>query len=528
MAVTAVRNPKVTLNMIERDQTVGLDDHRNLLVGQMLTGTATAGQKIELPRTAAEINAAFGARSHIAMIGRAYRDVNPYTAVDVKPLADAGGATKGTAVLLTAGTATEAKTIFVDVVSSKNHSYEIDVEVGDTEADFSTKLLAKIALDTNVPVTAAKSTATNTDDTHTFTAANGGTICNSWLIRVRDAYGQPASVAGLTFTITGWTGGATDPTLTTILDDLENIRYHGVLWPSAYSTSVVKSWINARFNLDNDIKDGVVFQWVEDTFSNIKTAANAMNSPSFVMMTNETMNTSHWKGPHIPEAPDVLAVRFMAARALRFEEGISISEYVTTNEFNDQFGGIHTCTLPYFNTPIKNVGQPERGAGYTYPEQLELEQAGVSVVGQNLPNNSVISSVMVTTFLNDDAGNEDDTWHYLNWRDTHSVVREYYVNNLREEFAQHRLTSGRAVAGYAIADEPTIRGFCLEMYDNLSDQAITVQGEMSNGTRARKYYDDNLTVLITAEQRKVTLNMITPFVSQLGEIAGSIKFTFDA
>jgi phage tail sheath gpL-like len=520
MAQTAIREPKVTLNMIPRDQTVGLENHRNLIVGQMLSGSASAGLVQDLPNTNAEINALFGARSHLAMLCRAYRSVNKYTAVDVIALADASG-TNATAVLLVAGTATEAKTIYVDVVSSQNHSYEIDVEVGETEATFTAKLLAKVALDTQCPFTIAKSTDSATDDTSTFTSSHDGTVSNSWMIRIRDAFGRPVSVAGLTFTLTGWTGGATDPSLTSVLDPTENIRYHGVVWPSAYSTSVVKTWINARFNLDNDIKDGVVFQWVADTFANVKTAATAMNSPSFLMMTNEAMNTAYWKGPHLPESPDVIAVKFMAARARRFEADISISDLVVTNEFNDQFGGRHTCTLPYFNTPFQNVGQPERGAGYTYAERLELEGAGVSVIGQNLPNNAVIAAPMVTTYLNDTAGNEDDSWRWLNWRDTHAVIREFFVNNLREEFAQYRLTSGRAVSGYAIADEELIRAFCYQLYDDLSDEAITVAGRA-----ARKVFEENLAVGIVADQRKVTLNMVVPMVSQLGLITGSIKFTF--
>lgn len=522
MAVTAIRNPKVTLNLVSRDQTVGLEDYRVLLVGQMLSGTAAAGLVPDLPRTAGEINALFGARSHLAAMARKFREINPYTEVDCIALADATG-TNATAKVVSTGTATEAKTVYFDVVSSQYHSYEVDIEVGDTPALLSAKILAKIALDTTCPFTAAASMTTVTDDTVTFTSVHDGTISNAWLVRSHDAYGNGLTgVAGLTWTWTGWASGATDPTLTSILDPVENIRYHAIVWPQAYATTVAKSFINARFNLDNDIKDGVVYQWVADSFANVKTAAAAMNSPSFAMLTNETMAASYWKGPHLPEMPDVLAVTFVASEARRFEDDISISDLVVTNEPLDQFGGRHTASLPYFNTPFLNVGVPDRGAGYTYAEQLELEEAGVSVIGANVRHNGIISSVMVTTYLNDGAGNDDDTWHFLNWRRTHSVIREFFVNNLREDFAQHRLTSGSVVAGYAIANEALIRAVCGGYYDLLADEVLTVKGR-----EARKYFDEHLAVTITQAERKVEIAADVPMMSQLGIINGSIKFSFD-
>lgn len=519
---TAIRNPRVTLNLVQRDQTVSIEDHRVLIVGQLLSaGSASAGFNPDLPRTAAEINALFGARSHLALMCRAFRKVNPWTKVDIIALTEASG-TAATAKIVLVADATEAKTIYVDVVSSQNHSYKIDVEVGDDEAAITAKILAAIALDTEAPFTAAKSTTTNTDDTITFTASGKGTYANGWLIRVRDSYNRAAAVAGCTFTLTGWASGATDPTLTSILDPVENMRYNGVVWPSTWATSVPKAWINARFNLDNQILDGVVFQWVHDTFSNVKTLASAMNSPSWVMMTNETMNNAHWKGAHLPEAPDVLAAIFCAVRARRFEDGISISDLVVNNEQRDQFGGRHTASLPYFNTPFTDVGQPYTGAGYTDAERRELEDAGVSCVGPNVQNNGVIASVMVTTYLNDSSGNPDDTWHWLNWRDTHSVIREFFVNNIREDFAQHRLTSGVAVPNMAMIDEATMRAALLRYYQILSGDGLTVQGRPQ-----RQYFERELVVKLVPELRRVELYADAPMVSQFGEAIGSIKFNFN-
>lgn len=521
--MTAIRNPRVTLNLVQRDQIVSIEDQRVLIVGQKLAaGSAAAGLVVDIPRTSAEINALFGARSHLALTCRAFRKVNPYTKLDVISLAEASG-TAATAKVVFAGTATEAKTIYIDAVSSRNHSYRIDVQSGDALATIAGKLNTAVAADASAPFTAALTTTTTANDTVTFTASGKGTYANGWLIRMHDAYNRPASVAGVTMTLTGWAGGATDPTLTGILDSVDSIRYQTVVWPSTWTTTLSKDWINARFNVDNDIKDGVVVQWVHDSFANVKSAATAMNSPSWLMLTNETMNETHWKGAHLPEAPDVLAAIFAGIRSRRFEEGISISDLVVINEGRDQFGGRHIAALPYFNTPFVDVEQPYPGSGYIYAEQLELEAAGVSVVGANHRNNSVISSVMVTTYVNDAAGNPDDTWHYLNWRDTHSVIREFFVNNLREDFAQHRLTTGVAVPNMAIADEPSIRAALLGYYNILSGDAVTVAGRES-----RKYFEDNLSVMLKPSLRRVELYADCPMVSQFGNAIGTIKFHFDA
>ena len=123
----AIRNPRISLNLVQRDQIVSIEDQRVLIVGQKLAaGSAAAGLVVDIPRTNAEINALFGARSHLALMCRAFRKVNPWTKLDVIALADAVGTSASSKIVL-AGDATEDKTIYVDVVSSRNHSYKIDV-----------------------------------------------------------------------------------------------------------------------------------------------------------------------------------------------------------------------------------------------------------------------------------------------------------------------------------------------------------------------------------------------------------------
>ncbi len=511
MATTAVRNPRITLNIIPRDQRVGTEAHRALIVGQRTSaGSAVAGPVFDLPRTAAEINALFGARSHAALLARRFRKANPYTSCDVRLLEDAGGAVKATAIIAYAGAATEARTVTYRIVSGNDHAYVVDAVVGDTPATLLGKLLTLVSADPNAPFT-----GTYAANALTLTAANGGKVSNNWPLSV------DTEIPGLDLTLTGWTGGATDPTLTTVFDFAENIRYQTVIWPSAYPQANLKAFLDPRKNLDNDIKDGRGFVFSHSALATLKTESIALNSSEIVIVSNETPTDAKWKGCYFPEAGDLIATTFAAERALRFEDGKSINHIVANNEYSEQFGGMDKCALPYFNTPILFCGQPLRGAGFSQPEQLELESVGVSILGRNERNTSVIAGVMVTTWQTDVAGNDDDTWKYLEWRDTHGTIREYFVANFRKEFSQHRMTTGVGVPGYAFVDEPTMRAFGLSLYDDLAAIGITVKGQA-----ARAKFEAAQSIVLKPDKRRVEYNADVPMVSQFGEMIGSIKFNF--
>lgn len=511
-----VSNPRWTLNLVPRDQRLGLDDRRVLIVGQKLSGSAVAGLNRDMPRTNAEINALFGARSHVAMMARNFRKVNPVTNVDVIALADNGSGVAGTGVIAFSGTATEAKTIYVTVGSGTDHRYEVDIAVGDTAAAVATKVEALADADTTAPFTAGVATGTIT-----FTAANKGTLCNTWLISLLDSLDRPAAVAGLTYTITAWADGATNPSLTGVFDEVASIRYQDVLWPEAYALSTLKAFIDPRKNVDNTILDGTGYTWSSLALADLKAAAIANNSSECLVLSNEANALSYWKGPHIPEFPDAVTAKMVAAISRRFEDDFSISDIVVTNEPRDQFGGIHTASLPYFNTPLLFSRQPLNGTGYTDVEQVELRDSGVTVIGYNRMNNAVILGEAVTTWINDAAGNEDDTWKYLEWRHTHGAIREYIVKNCRREFSQYRLSLGAAVPGLAIATEGIIRAFLYQLYDELADYGLTLKGRAH-----RKYFEDNLTVNLVPANRRAEIAADVPMMSQFAEGRGSIKFSF--
>lgn len=511
----AISAPRVTLDLIRTGAKVGLEDQRGLLVGQISAKAAsdiTGGMYIAIPETIEEINELVGSDSHAGLVARSYREVNEYTNLNMLVLEDDGAATKGAATLAFAGAATRDGTLSVTVVSEYHYTFELEIVTGEDAQDVLDKLQAAVTARGAAPFTFAHDNTTGT-----FTAVNAGSISNNWPIKIG------GRVPGLTYTLTGFTGGATDPDLTTLFDEVSDIRFQGTVWPESYSTAALKNFIDPRKNVDNDIKDGQAFLTLTENLVTAKTTSLGINSSEITAFVNEPVNDlDFWKGPDTATAPDMISAYFAAVRALRIEDGVSVSDYVSTTAPADQFGGAHMHSLPYFNTPIRFIGSKCPGRGFSGAEQLELEQAGLSVFGRNRSNTGSILGQVVTTWQKDSAGNDDETWKYLNWRDTHGAIREYCVLNNRKRWAQSRLSPGNAVAGHDMATEANVRAYQIELFGDLGDLVLAVKGP-----EARRYFEDNLVVTLEPDKRRVNIYSKVPMMSQLGEIIGTVQYTFD-
>lgn len=511
----AIANPRVTLDIIRNDAKVGLEDQRSLIVGQISANAAsdiTDGMYIsDVPRTESEINELFGADSHLALLARSYREINEYTNLGALVLEDAGGATNAAATLAFAGAATRDGELKVTVVSEYHYTFDLEIVAGEDAQDALDKLQAAITARGAAPFTFAHDNTTGT-----FTAVNGGSIAKNWPIKVE------GRVPGLAYTLTSWSGGATDPDLSNLFDDVSDTRFQGIVWPESYPNASIKNFIDPRKNIDNDIKDGQAFITVNETFVTVKTTALGINSSEITLFTNEPVDEADWKGPCVPTAPDMISAYVAAVRALRIEDGVSVSDYVSTNAPNDQFGGMHLHSLPFFNTPIRFIGKQRPGSGYDGAEQLELEQSGVSVYGGNRSNTNATLGQVVTTWQKDPAGNDDETWKYLNWRDTHGAIREYFVLNNRKRWAQSRLSSGAPEPGHDMATKENIRAYQVELYDDLAELTLVIKGP-----KARRIFEKYLVVELDEAKRRVTINSKAPMMSQFGEILGTVQYTFE-
>jgi hypothetical protein len=125
----------------------------------------------------------------------------------------------------------------------------------------------------------------------------------------------------------------------------------------------------------------------------------------------------------------------------------------------------------------------------------------------------MITGPIVTTRTTDAAGNENDSFHYLNFVDTGSVCREIFFRNLKATFAQSRLTEGDTIEGYSMANDLTIKAELLRIYRVLAGVALVQAGD-----EAEQFFATNTNVSINLAQRSATIDSLLPIVTQLGTI----------
>lgn len=511
---TTVKQPDVTITLSGANTLVDNTPQRVLCIGQKLpAGSATAGDLITNIQNDNSWDTLFGEASMLAGMVRNVRRYNADTRIDAIALDDNGGGADASGTFTIAGPATENGELSFIVGSAVDHIYKIAVTNGDTATQIGDKLVTAITADTKVPATAL-----NAAGVVTITANNAGNVGNSI------ALATDQSVAGVSVALAAMAGGAGDPVLTGVFDPIADERYQTIVWPYAAEIDTIKNFLDARFNVDNAILDGVGVIGIDDTFANLLSTGNTHNSQSILLLGDDAVSRAALEGGAITEIPYVKAAQFSGIRALRRTQDANIGRFVISRDAAlDRFGGIALSSLPYFNTPVPDLPLIATEDGFPSDEVEDLKDAGVSVLGNNITDTEVIMDEMVTTYKTDAASNPDVTFKFLNYVDTASAIREFYFNNLKARFAQSRLTEGGLIPGRAIANPPLIEAFCTQLYQELANEVLVQEGE-----NALQFYKQNLIVNVDLAEGKVTIQMKTPIVTQLRVIIANIEIAFSA
>lgn len=513
MSGTQIAQPSVSITLVNADTAVENTDQRVLLVGQKTAaGSATSGVLVEnLASTGAPENALFGEDSQLAAMVRAFKSVNQLVRVDAIPLDDDGSGVPRVVDFTVVGPATADGTITVVAGSETLHKFEVAISSGDSETTIAAAIVAAITADTKCPFNAG-----NVAGAVTLTAVNDGTVANDLGVEVIvDATG--VSVASVTET----TPGATDPTLTGVLD-VATGRYQTIVWPYAAQT-VPAAFLGPRFNATNVILDGVAVTTIQDTHSNLLSTLGALNDQNLVIFADQQVTEARYLGPALNEPSYSKSAVFAGIRSLRLTQDASISQFLTSTASLDQFGGPALASLPYFNTPLPGFPTIAAGRGWTDLEIEQLADAGGSVMGVNLTGTSVLVGEVYTTYKTDAAANPDPTWEFLNYVDTASQSREYMFNNLKARFAQSRLTEGAVSRGRDQANAVIIAGFVDKLYQDLAGPGFVL---VQDGETAIQFFKENRSVVLDLAAGKATVNMIVPIVTQLRVILATMKIAF--
>lgn len=506
--MTIINEPGVTLQILPSVPAISGSPQRVLFVGQKTSaGSATPGVITQVGNQGQE-DALFGERSMLAAMIRAARRINSITSFDAIALDDDGGATAATATVTFTGPATEDGTLFVTVGSAKNHRYELTINDTDTATTIAANLAALITADTRIQVTAVAALGVVT-----LTAENAGLEGNFITLRV-----EGTAPAGVTVAIAGFSGGAVNPSLTTLFDPAATERYQTVVYPTTYTLSVLTDFLDPRWNVNNNLLDGVGITSRVDTYANLITLGTTEESQNIVIFGFKPVADTLWDGSSLIEFPSVISSMFGAIRAGRFTAGFDLSRYVTVSRGGlDRTGGDALASLPYFNTPFYDLRLIEPGKGWTETEYQTLADAGISTIGNDRSRNLVICGEVRTPYS---ATND---YIYLEYVDTDSKIREIYYNSFKANFRQFRLTEGQLVPNRNIANRESIQAFVDGVFSDLSgsDFVLTQAGEA-----ARQFFRDNRVVTLNVAAGEVQVSMIVPIVGQLRNITGTLQFVF--
>jgi len=457
----------------------------------------------------------FGAGSMLATMIKTFRKVDINSRVNAYVLDDNGAGVDATGTVAFSGTASASGTINV-YVGNTDRLYAVPVATSDTATDVGDALEALITADTDALVTAS-----NTTGTVTLTAKNAGTVGNNIGILI------DGEVAGITTTLTAFASGATDPVLTSIPTDIGDVRTD-IVMPSSYSYDAILTWLDGRFNSNNKVLNGIMILSETDTASNIATTLSTENSQSLVYFGDKPVDKATKKGSAIFAMPYEKSSLFASVRTLRFSDGAIITDYVVTTESKDQFGGTHTASLPYHNTPLPLPVIPTN-EGFTETEVSSINDENGSVMGNNIASNTIICGDIFTTYKTNAAGQVDLTYKYLNYVDTATAAREYIFNGLKIDYAQKRLTAGTGVAGYSFASQGEIRSNIIKYLGVLQgeDYVLIQSGVMENGETVINVVKRYLTVEIDNSDGSVEISSILPIVSQVRSISIPLNIVFN-
>ena len=256
---------------------LGQTVERSLVVGQMLSiGSATAGTPV-LVSTLAAARGLFGAGSMAARMVERYLANDGFPELWVLPLDDAGGATDATGTVTITGTATANGTISLYVGGRR---VQAGIASGDDPTAAATALTAAVNAATDLAVTAGAAAGVVT-----LTAKNGGTVGNGTTLQVnyRGALGNEATPAGLSVSIAGMAGGATDPDVAAALAVLGDEEYDYIANPYTDTAALdafqtLMDHATGRWSPDRLIF-GHVFAARSGTLSALSTFGNARNDP---------------------------------------------------------------------------------------------------------------------------------------------------------------------------------------------------------------------------------------------------------
>ncbi|WP_421793406.1 phage tail sheath subtilisin-like domain-containing protein [Hydrocarboniphaga effusa] len=461
---------------------LAVQNYKTLLIGQRTnTGSvaALAPTKIFGGDTGSRY---FGAGSQLALMVARYRAGNPFGEVWAIALDDnvAGQAAAG--AITFAGTSTAAGTLNAYIDGER---VQIAVPSGMTAAQAATAMAAAINAVSKLPVTAAID-GVNTSKVN-LTAKNKGEAGNG--LPLSTAYYDGDTVpAGLTATITAFTGGTANPVITAALAAVAASWYTSFVMPyiDAASTTAMHTELLSRWG-GTVQRDGLCFISAAGTFSAIDTIGNSLNSPFLCLMGAQGSPVSTHEIAASVASQD--AIEPDPARQRRTLPLTGILPPVVANRY----------TQGERNTHLKS------GVATFY-----TDDAGVVRIDR-----------LVTTYKTDINGSPDASYRDVETMRTLSYLRYTVRVRMSQKFPRHKLAQDGTpiAAGQPIVTPSVIR---LEMIALYGDWLTA--GLVEGGAALEQFKQQLVVVINDTDKDRVDIVLPPDLINRLYVTAAQIQF----
>ncbi len=408
--------------------------------------------------TLSQASALFGPSSMLYNQCVSYRANDTLGALYALPLIDDPNSVAATGTITVTGTVSASYVLSLYIAGVP---VPVRVTSGMTNAQIAVAVAAAINLIPTLPVTASGSTFPIT-----LTANNAGAAGNDIDCRV-NYYGtqnNEITPPGLTFTFSGMTGGATNPSLTLPLASLGEQAFDLISSPYIDTTS-----LNAFETFLNDSTGR--WSYLQQVYGHYFTVAN--NTVGNLTTLGAGRNDQHTSilGIHgSPTPPFAIAAALTAQAAVSFRAN---------------------PTLPLQTLPLVGVLS---GDSFTISEREGLYFTGISA-SKTAADGSVHIDRVVTTYITTNSY-PDDSYLQVERMFLISYAARYLISQLSSKYARVALANDgtRIPQGSNIVTPKVVRGEVISVYGDLVDlgycqnfdqfvQQVIVQRNLSDPNR---------------------------------------------
>lgn len=426
---STIRTPFVAIEFdasAARGNRPSLQPYKALLLGQRLTAGTVAAEVPTRISSVKQAETSFGAGSMLHLMAQAWFANNSFSELWAVALDDDGAGVQAEGEIAFSGTATEAGTIFVYV---GGHRVKVAVASGATATVVGAALESAINADSSLPVTASATTGTVT-----LTAKHKGEFFNEVDLRI-SYYAGEAIPAGLSATVTGFSGGTANPDVAAAFAAIGDEQYNIIAFPylDGANISAFETEMEERFGPLKQA-EGLGFAAKNQSLATLQSFGDSLNSPHLSVL-------GCYK---VPTAP--------------FEVCSAVAAVVT------YYGNIDPAR-PFQTLELKGVLSPKVEDRFIQSERNSLLFDGIStfVVGSD---GSVRVERLITTYQETASGAEDDSYLDVETLLTLGYLRYDLRNYLLAKYPRHKLASDgiRVAPGQAIVTPKLIKAELLTKF----------------------------------------------------------------